>query len=264
MNSSERQNRIVEYLRIKPISHGQVYTFQIAVPESQIVAIPLERREALKSSLTEQGSNLIPLIVRRTEAYSEEEEYEVVYGVDWCLVAKELDTEKLWAWVFDMTDEQAAAAKAEMEQLIGSSDSMPVVLSSSEETELIKTLLQQVNQSFQQIEETNKKIDQISVSINKIEKYESQQTNIYENVKTLTDKVEQVSECVKKVEDILDKPIEIKFGKSKGSKTERTGYNSMTREQLKNIAKERQINITTRMTKPDIINALEKADASKS
>lgn len=264
MNSSERQNRIVEYLRIKPISHGQVYTFQIAIPESQIIEIPLERREALKSSLTEQGSNLIPLIVRRTEAYSEEEEYEVVYGVDWCIVAKELDTEKLWVWVFDMTDEQAAAAKAEMEQLVRSSDSIPVVTSSSKETELVKTLVQQVNQSFHQIEAVNKKIDQISVYINKIEKYESQQINIYENVKTLTDKVEQVTESVKRVEDILDKPIEIKFGKSKKPKTEASVYNSMTRKQLKDIAKERQISITTRMTKPDIINVLEKADARKS
>ena len=33
-----------------------------------------DRREALRRSLIEQGSNLIPLIVRRTEAYSNEEE----------------------------------------------------------------------------------------------------------------------------------------------------------------------------------------------
>jgi Na+/phosphate symporter len=162
-----------------------------------------------------------------------------------------------------MTDEQAAAAKAEMEQLVGSSDSMPVVPSPSEETELVKTLLQQVNQSFHQIEEINKKIDQISVSISKVEKHESQQTNIYENVKILTDKVEQISECVKEVEDILNKPIEIKFGKSKKPTTELTGYNSMIKEKLKDIAKERQINITTRMSKHDIINALEKADITK-
>jgi len=265
MNRSERQNRIIEYLRIKPISHGQVYTFQIAVPESQIVEILLERREALKTSLTEQGSNLIPLIVRRTEAYSEEEEYEVVYGADWCLVAKELDIEKLWVWVFDMTDEQAATAKAEMEQLLASSDSMSAVVSSSssEETELVKTLLQQVNQSFDQIEEINRKIEQISVVINKIEKFEDQQASIDQNVKTLNDKVKQVTEGVKRVEDILDKPIEIKFGKSKKPKTELTGYNSMTKEQLKDIAKERQINVSTRMTKTDIINVLQKADTSK-
>jgi len=122
MDAAERRDRIVEYLRIKPISHGQVYTFQIAIPKSEDLEISSQRRENLKRSLTQQGSNLIPLIVRRTEAYSEEEEYEVVDGADWCLVAKELDIEKLWVWVFDMTDEQAAAAKEEMQQLLGSSD----------------------------------------------------------------------------------------------------------------------------------------------
>lgn len=119
MNDSERRDRIVEYLRIKPISHGQIYTFQIAIPQAEVVEIPSQRREALSRSLAEQGSNLVPLIVRRTEAYSEEEEYEVVYGADWCLVAKQLEIEKLWVWVFNMTDEQAAAAKAEMQQLVG-------------------------------------------------------------------------------------------------------------------------------------------------
>lgn len=119
MNESERRDRIVEYLRIKPINHGQVYTFQIAIPGSEVGHINEPRREELRRSLTEQGSNLIPLIVRRTKAYSELEEYEVVYGVDWCIVAKELDIEKLWVWVFDMTDEQAAAAKIQMEQLVG-------------------------------------------------------------------------------------------------------------------------------------------------
>ena len=64
MDRSQDQNRIVEYLRIKPISHSQIYTSQIAVPETQGGEIPRERREALRRSLIEQGSNLIPLIVR--------------------------------------------------------------------------------------------------------------------------------------------------------------------------------------------------------
>jgi hypothetical protein len=117
MSQSERRDRIVEYLRIKPSSFGQIHTSQIAISRSETVDILPERREALKRSLTEQGTNLIPLIVRRIEDENEEEDYEVVYGADWCLVAKELDIEKLWAWVFDFTDEQANIAKAEMEQL---------------------------------------------------------------------------------------------------------------------------------------------------
>ncbi len=117
MEKLDRRQQIRSYLGLEPISHGQIHTFQIAVPESQKRDIPLERYQALADSLTNHKTNLIPLIVRRTEAYSEEEEYEVVYGADWCIVAKEIDIEKLWVWFFDMNDEQAAAAKAEMEQL---------------------------------------------------------------------------------------------------------------------------------------------------
>ncbi|WP_375513798.1 Rho termination factor N-terminal domain-containing protein [uncultured Nostoc sp.] len=239
MNSAERRDRIVEYLRIKSISHGQVYTFQIAVPESEVLEVPSGKRQYLRNSLTQQGTNLIPLIVRRTEAYSEEEEYEVVYGADWCLVAKELDIEKLWVWVFDMTDEQAAAAKKEMQQLLGFSDSTPVVLPSvSEETESTKRILKQLNKLFLEVETLNKKIEQVTTSVKKLEESPSKQTNIDIQL------VQQFTEAVKKIiEEVPSKPL----------------Y-SMKKDQLQEIARKRGIKITTRMTKTDILNAIEKAD----
>ncbi len=244
MNSAERRDRIVEYLRIKSISHGQVYTFQIAVPESETVEVPFEKREYLRNSLTQQGTNLIPLIVRRTEAYSEEEEYEVVYGADWCLVAKELDIEKLWVWVFDMTDEQAAAAKEEMQQLLGfsdSSDSIAVVLPSvSEDTESAKRILKQLNKLFFEVETLNKKIEQLTTSVKKLEESPNKQTNIDIQL------VQQFTEAVKKIiEEVPSKP----------------SY-SMKKDQLQEIARKQGIKITTRMTKAEILNALEKADKS--
>lgn len=159
MNQLERQNLIVNYLRIKPVNHGQVYTSQIAVPKSEVGEIPVQRREVLKNSLTQQGSNLIPLIVRRTEAYSEEEEYEVVYGADWCLVAKEIYVEKLWVWVFDMTDEQASSAKIQMEQLVSSRG---VYSSDSNDIEQLKQQFQILENSLrQQLENISKKIDKL-------------------------------------------------------------------------------------------------------
>ncbi|MBD2193926.1 MULTISPECIES: hypothetical protein [Calothrix] len=121
MDSSERRARIRANLGIEPISHGQVYTFQIAIPESEKENISLERSQLIEDTLIQHKSNLIPLIVRRTDKYSEEEEYEVIYGADWCIVAKQLDIEKLWVWVFDMNDEQAVAVQEEMQQLLGSS-----------------------------------------------------------------------------------------------------------------------------------------------
>ena len=301
MNAAERRDRIVEYLRIKPISHGQVYTFQIAVPESEVVEIPYGRHDYLRKSLTGKGTNLIPLIVRRTEAYSEEEEYEVVYGADWCLVAKELDIEKLWVWVFDMTDDQAATAKEEMQQLVGSSDSIPVAVQpASEETETIKTVIQKLDKLFQPVETLNKKIEQVTVSIKKLEERESKQTATYDKLvqqvpdavrtiiaemhqqlATLNQKVEQVTESFKKLEESQSKPIAtddklvqqvpeavrtiVEEVLSKGNQTPQTDltdYSSKKKDELKELAKQRGIKVTTSMTKDAIIKALKQVEKS--
>ncbi|MGJ3254545.1 MAG: hypothetical protein ACFE0J_25945 [Elainellaceae cyanobacterium] len=120
MSQDIRRELISKNLGIKPINHGQVYTFQIALPDSRKQTISLEQRQAIEKSLLAHQSNLISLIIRRTDAYEDEDiEYELVYGADWLQVAQELDIEKVWAWVFDMTDEQAIAAIDEMEMLTG-------------------------------------------------------------------------------------------------------------------------------------------------
>jgi ParB-like chromosome segregation protein Spo0J len=119
MSQDIRRELISKNLGIKPINHGQVYTFQIALPNSRKQPLSLEQRQAIEQSLLAHQSNLISLIVRRTDAYDDEDiEYELVYGADWLQIAQELDLEKVWAWVFDMTDEQAIAAIAEMESLL--------------------------------------------------------------------------------------------------------------------------------------------------
>lgn len=178
MDSLERRKRIRAYLGIEPISHGQVYTFQIAIPNPNLQNIPIERRQTIEDSLMLHKTNLIPILVRRTEAYTEEEEYEVVYGDDWCIVAKQLDIEKLWVWVFDMTDEQAATAKEEMQQLLGSSEL--VEQDQNKESDLaslfeqkMKPIYSQLNQlsQFQRNAEKldfNKRFDDIDNQIKKI------------------------------------------------------------------------------------------------
>ena len=120
MSQEIRRELISKNLGIIPINHGKVYTFQIALPESEKQEISLERSQAIESSLLQHQSNLASLILRRTESYGGDIEYELVYGADWLQVAQKLDIEMLWAWVFDMTDEQALAAKSEFSQLFGS------------------------------------------------------------------------------------------------------------------------------------------------
>lgn len=127
MSQDIRRELINKSLRIKPINHGQVYTFQIALPDSRKQALALERRQAIEQSLLAHQSNLISLIIRRTTAYDDDDiEYELLHGADWLQVAQELDIEKVWAWVFDLTDEQAIAAIAEMESLTHSQNTQPI------------------------------------------------------------------------------------------------------------------------------------------
>ncbi|HEY9629196.1 MAG TPA: hypothetical protein V6C84_17990 [Coleofasciculaceae cyanobacterium] len=125
MSQEIRRELISRNLGIIPINHGKVYAFQIALPDSEKQELSLERSQAIESSLLQHQSNLVSLILRRTESYGDDIEYELVYGAEWLQVAQQLDIEMLWAWVFDMTDEQALAAKSEFSQLFGSSIYMP-------------------------------------------------------------------------------------------------------------------------------------------
>ena len=197
MERSQDQNRIVEYLRIKPISHSQIYTSQIAIPDSLQKEIIRDRREALRRSLIEQGSNLIPLIVRRTEAYSNEEEYEVVCGADWYTIAKELGIEQMWAWVFEMTDEEVAAAQAEMELLAPQP---------TQKTEQIETIFKQFELSFQQkVESLTKQIEQ---SVKRNEDLLKKQVQALTQQNIEHDQIEQIKSLIAKVEQTFNEKVD--------------------------------------------------------
>jgi hypothetical protein len=191
MDYLERTNRIVEYLKIKPISHGQVDIRQIAIPESIAKEVSPERDEELSLSLTERGSNLIPLIIRRTETYSETEDYEIVYGADWCLAAKKRGINILWAWVFDLTDEQAAATKAEMERLAGSkSETVTTVI----ETKFDENLVNLIGKKLEAIQQENHQRHQ--------EEFEKLQNSFQEKFSQLEQKIDDL----KKTSTVEDLP----------------------------------------------------------
>jgi Rho termination factor, N-terminal domain len=257
MDETQRRDRIVSYLRIKPVNHGQIYTFQIAIPPSEDIDILFERREYLKMSLTQQGTNLIPLLVRRTEAYSEEEEYELVYGTDWCLVAKELDIEKLWVWVFDMTDEEAATAKEEMRQLLEMGKSEPsqvVVETNTKELELIQPIIQQLNKLFQQVATLSNKIDLVSASVKELQRTENQPKLGDDLINQIITTVKQVmEETITKIPESLSKPTPI-------IDNEQKDYNEMTVPELKSIASKRKIKGRSKMKKQELITALQNSD----
>jgi|SRR6478672_8746947 len=183
MNSSDRRDRIVEYLRIKPTSHGQIHTELLAVPQPESVNISPERREVLSKTLTEQDTNLIPLIVRRTEAYEEEYDYEVVYGADWCIVAQELKVEKLWVWVFDLQDEQVADIQAQIDELLGTSASTSVTQPPNSESRLDNELPKVLDNSQLFISKALEIINQ---------RFDEQQSWINEQFKAINSKLDSL------------------------------------------------------------------------
>ncbi len=115
----ERRRLIRESLKIQPLSHGQVYTYTVGV-RSQPEISP-ERYAELRWSLENHKSNLIPIVVRRTDSLGDEKEYEAIYGADWVKVAEEMGIEMLWAWVFDLSDEEVKATQAEFAMLLDTS-----------------------------------------------------------------------------------------------------------------------------------------------
>jgi hypothetical protein len=291
MEKSEWRKMIAQHLTIKPLHHGQVYTEEIAIPEGKNKLIFPERKEDLTRSLKEYKSNLIPLILRRSDQYGDDYEYEVIYGEDWCIVAQELEIEKLWAWVFDLNEDQAEAIKAEMQQLayLNQNDLLSNIVESNiveveknqpklivdspkivnlgespqsnkDKTDIIlnqeklETLIQ--SKSNEVLAKFNQYFEQLE-SIN--HKIDSLQANLLtkESVENLINtKITNIipSQSSKNVDKHTPSQEKIK---EKDSLDNDIDYNKLNITQLKNLARERKIPRFSRMIKQELILALQ-------
>lgn len=214
MLSLKRKNR-QEDLPAQPVNLELIPTSQISVSESLVRDIPPKRHDALVKTLTDRGSNLIPLIVRRGDNDDSQQQYEIVRGADWCQVAKEADIKDLWAWIYEMTDEQAEIATAEMELLIQA----PVP-----EMPEFDHLLQQLEVSFdQKVDSLAKKIDQ---SINKNEEVLKKQVKSLQDQTTDLAHFEQLKNLITHLENSINKKVETLVRKTATSTTKKTTSNS--------------------------------------
>lgn len=271
MNELERSARIRSYLKIEPISHGQIHVLQMAIPEGENLEIPPERYTILEDSLTAHQSNLIPLIVRRTEAYGELQRYEVVHGSDWLTVAKRLNIERLWVWVFEMTDEQVEISKREMEGLLeGVSiqvsprinspilegeknrlESFPMVDSKRRLEPFVESI--QLSSNFEEkIRVLTTQIQDLShLILNQYQfqaKLELKIENLTEKLNNLPDFGEDRIQSIERVAPISKKGL--------GSLRSMTDYRSRTVADLKKLCTQRGIKVKSSHRKDDIINLL--------
>ena len=97
------------------IDHGQIYIHQTEI-HCLAPDISPKRRELIKNSLLEHGTNLIPLVASRFESYNKGI-YIIECGTDWLQIADELKMEKLWAWVIDVREGDGEVAEELIEQI---------------------------------------------------------------------------------------------------------------------------------------------------
>ena len=210
MVSLKRKNR-QEELPAQPISLELIPISKIAVPDSQEKDISPERQETLSKSLVDQGSNLIPLLVRLMDNYNSEQQYEIVRGADWCQVAKETEIKELWAWIYEITDEQAETAKAEMDKLTQSA--LP-------EKANFDDLLQDLKLSLdEKVDSLAKKIDQ---SVKKNEDALKKQVKSLQGQSVDVDQIEQLKSLITNLENSVNNKVETLTRKIANSTTKKT------------------------------------------
>lgn len=134
-NDQERYEQILKSMRVEPQTHGQISTASVGM-RSQPEIFP-KRYEEIYQSLEKHRNNLIPIVVRRTTSFGDERDYEVIYGEDWVSVAQKVGIKKLWAWVFDLTDQQVEEIKAELDLLLAGSAVSPKSTSSPPPSNLL-------------------------------------------------------------------------------------------------------------------------------
>ncbi|MBW4420249.1 MAG: hypothetical protein KME13_13610 [Myxacorys californica WJT36-NPBG1] len=260
MDFTRRQQQIIDRLRPKPVHHGQLETILIAVPNLSPEDISPERWQVLKDSLVQEGSNLIPLVVRRTEAYADED-YEVIYGADWCLVARELDIARLWVWVFDLDDEQAAVTRLEMELLLGNS---AISTSSPDEIQQLSTLIQRSEQSLDRKirQQFNSLLQHLEQSFE--ERITQQIDVLFERLEqSLEQKISHHSETVNSaIAELKQTFTEQSSSRRKVATSSESRYSKMKVAELRQLAKERQLNPPSRLLKQELIDLLDNADQS--
>jgi len=220
MQGKTRQETIIHYLRVKPSNHGEVETVLLKIPEREKIKgkISADERKLIEETFREQGTNLIPIIVRRIEPDEEEHEYEVVYGQKWCIIADELGIDRLWTWVFDLDDDQVPLIQEKMAALAGNQTS--------------EVQAQPNNQSSDDL------VKAIEINLEKSLVAELKAGNIQINI-----------EIAPNIQ--LDtKPAS--YSKSQ-DKFEKNDYNQLNKEQLKQLAKERGLSGYSKMKKAELI-----------
>jgi hypothetical protein len=229
MQGKTRQETIINYLRVKPSNHGEVETVLLFIPEREKIKseISTDERKLIEETFKEQGTNLIPIIVRRTQPDEEDREYEVVYGQKWCIVAEEIGIDRLWTWVFDLKDSEIPLIQEKMSALAGNQTSLePAPSSKTSEVQM-----QETTQSSDSL------VKAIEINLEPSLLTELKAGNIQVNI--------EIKPNIQ---------LETKSTSDLNNKTElNKNYDKLSVEQLKQLAKDRGLSGYSKMKKAQLV-----------
>jgi hypothetical protein len=267
MDFAKDQNSIIKRLRPKAINHGLLETELIAIRPDFLSEITPERRLAIETSLQAQGSNLVTIIVRQSEAYKDEE-YEVVYGEEWCFCAKELGISRLWVWMFDLTDEQAAALREEMQVLLGFSEGDKPAVVDDKSALVVPPAIVETPTEIEPALVVSPAIVEVRAEIEPVVLEPASLKQLMEGLeKSLSEKLESAverkfssfkDELLTALFEQREKPVVEEKVVVKSSKIRDINYENMTVSELKAEAKKLKIKGYSTMKKPDLIKLLSK------
>lgn len=110
-SEADRQ-RIVEYLKIKPITSGHVHLAQLFLsnePEATDTNIELVRHFQ---------DNIYPVLIRpKPDETKDYDVYEVLYGSEWVVAAKQAGLQRVSAWTVDLDDAELQYLYRTLEKL---------------------------------------------------------------------------------------------------------------------------------------------------
>ncbi len=126
-NKEERIREISKYLEIQETNHGTIHLDLIIVPtEEQTRSLSATQKETALNSMREYKGNLIPLVTKIVRDQYGDANYEILTGFEYYLAAKELKIDNLWAWFFDLSEEQEFKLKSVMSKLLSLTETREV------------------------------------------------------------------------------------------------------------------------------------------
>lgn len=149
-SEADRQ-RIVEYLKIKPITSGHVHLAQLVLsnePEATDTHVELVRHFQ---------DNIYPVLIRpKPDETKDYDVYEVLYGSEWVVAAKQAGLQRVSAWTVDLDDAELEYLYQTLEKL-----NQPSSAQNSQNPNIQKMIQTELNPIYNELQSVKLQLTEI-------------------------------------------------------------------------------------------------------